>query len=224
MNEVATEKTMTVKEVASAMGVSTDTIKNCIRRIMPNKMQSGKTTLLNEAEVACISKELKINCKVTEQLTCEAASQVKNTTTDLEILNNALSAFTALKDLYNRKEAEYQATIKHQKQQLIDQQPKVDAYNNFLDREQFCNFRDAAKYLGVTQTELMTLLKSKYIYKNSVSEYRCYSEFADYFTLRPFDKGHDKVGQQLMINIKGLEFFKEKLNPNATATLMVANA
>ena len=30
---------MTVREVAEAMGVSLDTIKNCIRRIMPNKMQ-----------------------------------------------------------------------------------------------------------------------------------------------------------------------------------------
>lgn len=31
-------RTMTVKEVASAMGVSKDTILNCIRRIMPNKV------------------------------------------------------------------------------------------------------------------------------------------------------------------------------------------
>lgn len=52
---------MTVREVAEAMGVSYDTIKNCIRRIMPNKMQHGKTTYLNEKEVTCISKELKNN-------------------------------------------------------------------------------------------------------------------------------------------------------------------
>lgn len=82
------QKTMTVKEVATAMGVSTDTIKNCIRRILPSKMQNGKTTFLNEQEIALISKELKNNCKVTEQLTYEAGSQVKNTTTDLEILEN----------------------------------------------------------------------------------------------------------------------------------------
>ena len=80
-----TEKVMTVKEVASALGVSKDTILNCIKRILPNKLEHGKTTFLNEREVACISKELKTNCKVTEQLTVEAGSTVKNTTTDLEI-------------------------------------------------------------------------------------------------------------------------------------------
>ena len=46
------EKVMTVKEVAFTIGVSTDTIKNCIRRTFPEKMQNGKTTFLNEQEIA----------------------------------------------------------------------------------------------------------------------------------------------------------------------------
>ena len=97
-----TGKTMTVKEVALAMGVSNDTVKNCIRRVLPNKMQNGKTTFLTEADVAIISKELKGNCKVTEQLTYEAASQVKNTTTSLEILENYKKANDDFVALLNR--------------------------------------------------------------------------------------------------------------------------
>lgn len=85
--------------------------------------------------------------------------------------------------------------------------PKAVVYDNYLSRDKFCNFRDAANYFGIKQNELMSLLKSKYIYKNSSGEYRAYSEYSEYFTLRPFDKGADKVGQQLMLNIKGIEFF-----------------
>lgn len=110
---------MTVREVAEAMGVSLDTIKNCIRRIMPNKMQHGKTTYLDEKEVAFISKELKNNSQVLNQLTYEPASRVKNTTTELEVLSNALSAFNALQDLYNQKEAEYKNIIA-EKQAILD--------------------------------------------------------------------------------------------------------
>lgn len=73
------------KEVAAAMGVSSDTIKNCIRRIFPQKMQNGKTTYLNEKEVACISKEMKSNTHVVNHLTYEVSSQVKTTTTELEV-------------------------------------------------------------------------------------------------------------------------------------------
>ena len=114
MNGLTNVKFMTVKQIAESLNVSTDTVKNCIRRILPGKMENGKTTYLTEREVACISKELKNNTKVTEQLTYEAASQVKNTTTDLEVISNALSAFNALQELYNRKETEYKATIAEQ--------------------------------------------------------------------------------------------------------------
>ena len=63
-----TEKMMTVREVAMAMGVSTDTVKNCIRRIMPNKMQNGKISFLNESEVALIKKDIFNNTNVQQQI------------------------------------------------------------------------------------------------------------------------------------------------------------
>ena len=109
MNELTVktnEKVMTVKEIADSLSVSTDTIKNCIRRILPKKMQNGKTTFLNEKEVSMISKELKGNNKVTEQLTYETASQVKNSYTDEEIILNAQLAFKALDNLRLKKIAE----------------------------------------------------------------------------------------------------------------------
>lgn len=89
---VTSEKMMNVRAVAEAMGVSKDSVKNCIRRLFPNKMENGKETLLNEMEVACISKELKTNTYVNSQLTYEAGSQVKNTETYAEIMANLVEA------------------------------------------------------------------------------------------------------------------------------------
>ena len=74
MNEVSTEVTtqsMTVREVADILSVSTDTVKNCIRRILPNKMQNGKTTYLTKGEIACISKDIANNTDVQKQINNE---------------------------------------------------------------------------------------------------------------------------------------------------------
>lgn len=73
---------------------------------MPNKMQNGKTTILNEQEIAMISKELKSNAQVTNQLTYEAGSQVMNMTTRLEVLANykaATDAFLKMLEAENCK-------------------------------------------------------------------------------------------------------------------------
>lgn len=105
---------MTVREVAEAMSVSLDTIKNCIRRIMPNKMQHGKTTYLDEKEVAFISKELKNNSQVLNQLTYEPASRVKNTTTELEE-NRTITVKELAEELHVSKQ-----TIRNIVQELFD--------------------------------------------------------------------------------------------------------
>lgn len=110
---------MTVREVAEAMGVSYDTINNAVKRLFPQIVKNGVKTFLNEEQVACISKELKSNNTVTDRLTFEVSSKVKNTTTELEVLSNALSAFNALQDLYNQKEAEYKNIIA-EKQAILD--------------------------------------------------------------------------------------------------------
>ena len=105
MNELASksEKTMSVKEIASIYGVSYDTINNAVKRLFPEIVKNGKKTLLNEIQVACISKELKSNYQVTNQLTFEPASKVKNTTTEAEIIANYKQATEALVSMLNMK-------------------------------------------------------------------------------------------------------------------------
>lgn len=80
---VKSEKLMNVSAIAESLGVSKDTVRNAISRVFPQKIQNGKTTLLNEAEVTLLLDEIRKNRKVTEQLTFEASSKVANAETSL---------------------------------------------------------------------------------------------------------------------------------------------
>lgn len=110
----------------------------------------------------------------------------------------------------NRTLEDAKRKIEVQQKQIEVMTPKAIVYDEFVSRDKFCNFRDGSNYLHMKQSEFMTLLKSKYIYKNESGEYRCYAEYSEYFTLRPFTRG-DKTRQQLMLSIRGLEFFKGKI-------------
>ena len=185
------EETMSVKDIASVLNVTPEAIKKHIRVLFPEIIKNGVETRLNEKQVAVIKQRMLPTTEVVGNVTDY----------EMELLTQKVLTY------HIQKANEYKARAEIAEHQHIEQQPKVTAYDNYLSRDKFCNFRDAASYFGVKQGELMAVLKSKYIYKNSSGEYRAYSEYSEYFTLRPFDKGVDKVGQQLMLNIKGIEFF-----------------
>ena len=217
MEDEMNEKTMTVKEVAEALGVSTDTVKNCIRRIMSNKMQNGKTTYLNEAEVTAISKELKSNVKVTEQLTYEAASQVKNSTTELEVISNALNAFKALQDLYTHKEAEYKATIEAQKEKIALDAPKVDTYNRIANSKGLKTMQEVAAELNIgTNTLFATLRGLGILWRDRHGTNLPKREYIErgYFEVKeePYKKnGKDIVYSRIYTTAKGLLWLEKQI-------------
>lgn len=190
------EKTMALEEVAKVLGYDSEYLRKKCAEL--GYTQNGKKTLLTEKQVTILKSNL-------VPRTSDMKIRAANAVTELEIISNAANALQSLQALLDRKEKEYQAIIEAQR-------PKVEAYDNFISHENFCNFRDGANYLKVKQSDLMSFLKSKYIYKNSVGEYRAYSEYSKYFVLRPFDKGYDRTGQQLMFSIEGLEFFKNKIS------------
>jgi len=60
-NKITDKSYMTVKEVSEILQVSDKHIRETIRKILPYKMQNGKTTYLNEAEVTAINMRIKQN-------------------------------------------------------------------------------------------------------------------------------------------------------------------
>jgi len=86
MNELATEKTMTVKEVAEATNIPARTIRDCVQRILPGLAQKGKTTHLTEEQVSLISIEAK------KSHNADLAGTRHDVTTDLEIKQTVLDS------------------------------------------------------------------------------------------------------------------------------------
>lgn len=108
-------------------------------------------------------------------------------------------------------------TLDNIKHQVAIMQPKAVVYDELVDRSKTMNFRDMAAKLGFTQTEFMAILKAKYVYKNSIGEYRARAEYQKYFTLRTFNKSTDKTGEQLLLNMEGITYFINKYKPGAVA-------
>ncbi len=87
--------------------------------------------------------------------------------------------------------------------------PKAKVYDELVDRSKTMNFRDMAAKLGISQKDFMKELQSKYIYKNSIGEYRAYSEYQKYFSLRTY-VSQGKTGEQLLLNMEGITYFVKK--------------
>lgn len=197
MNELATERTMTTKELASALNVSNMAIKRVLDKTNnlngSVKVENGKQTYFNEAQATAIKLELQKHHNITDR-------------TAIDTIGNDLEG-----ELLVQKAMAYQQQkIEMLQSQVNTMTPKAIAYDEYVDRGRFCNFRDAAKYLNVRERDLMALLRSRYIYTNSVGENRCYSEYTEFFALRPYTRG-DTTRKQLMLTMRGLEYFGKKL-------------
>lgn len=87
--------------------------------------------------------------------------------------------------------------------------PKVQAWDEVLDRNLLTNLRDTAKELGVGQKDFISLLLSKkYIYRDMKNQIKFYSQYDEYFVYKEFvNLKSNKGGLQTMITAKGREHF-----------------
>lgn len=210
MNELTQEKVMTTRELAEVLGVDISTVKKTLKRLEDGsavlhhftKDKYGNTCFLfTEKQAVIIKQEIQKHHNL-------ATRQIDTVTSELEENQTIANAMMILQR--RNEELKRRMEEAENKNKLLE--PKAQVYDDFISRDKFCNFRDGANYIGVTQSVFMDFLKSRYIYKNSIGEYRAYSEYADYFALRPYQKGTEKTGQQLMLNLKGLEYFKAKIS------------
>jgi len=212
MNEVANEKLMTTKEIAEQLGTRPNVITENAKKCLPDKViENGKTTYWTQAEVTVLLEFMKSNNNRTD---LDLSNRVIGTSTELTPALKLKKALELAQEAYEEELQILRAKTEEQERTIAEQKPKALAYDEFVSRGKFCNFRDAANYLHTKQGTFMSLLKSKYIYKNEADEYRCYSQYSDYFALRPFTVG-DRTRQQLMLTLEGLNFFRDKIGGEA---------
>ena len=97
-----------------------------------------------------------------------------------------------------------------EKNQMLEEkikqdEPKVEYFDNLIERDLLTNFRDTAKELGLKQQEfIQTLLDKSYIYRDKAGNLKPYSQYSDLFTLKEYINSHNgKAGLQTLITPKG---------------------
>lgn len=95
---------------------------------------------------------------------------------------------------------------------IEEMKPKVELCDKLLDASLLVNFRDAAKEIGISQSQLIGWLKEKgYVYSNSSGELRPMEKYMEsgLFEVKPYQNPYNgHKGSRTMITGRGLAAFK----------------
>lgn len=104
--------------------------------------------------------------------------------------------------------AERERQLAEKTKQVELMAPKADYFDALVDKNLLTNFRDAAKEIGVTQTELVRFCEQQgYIYRDASGSIRPYAQYAKpdgYFALKDYKTEHH-AGVQTLLTPKGKE-------------------
>lgn len=117
----------------------------------------------------------------------------------------------ALKALVAAEEEKERLALENaEKQRKIEEQaPKVQYFDNLVERNLLTNFRDTAKEIGLKQNQLINLLlENGYLYRDQRNKLKPYAEHVpDYFEIKDYENnGH--TGTQTLVTPKGKEAFR----------------
>ena len=131
---------------------------------------------------------------------CERKSQLI-----LPNFNNPAEAARAWATEYEEKQKALEEA-KRLQEKVIEDAPKVEFFDDLVDRQLNLNFRTTAKEIGVKESELITfLLDKKYLYrdnKNRLNPYAQYTGENSLFVIK--EQKNDKwAGFQTLITPKG---------------------
>lgn len=209
------DERVTIKDFADVYGVSYDTVYNAVKRLFPEILQHGKTTYLNELQIAVISRELKNNTSVIHHQTVEVSSTVANTTTELELQQNFYAASQAYAKYLETERARLQSENEHQKQQLIEQEPKVDFYNAVTSSADCIDMKTVAKTLNfekIGRNKLFEILRNEKILDRSNRPYQKYVDAGFFRTIETSwtePDGEQHINIKTVVFQKGLDFIKK---------------
>lgn len=204
------EKTITVKELSKVLNVSDKHVRETIKKIMPDKLENGKTTYLNEKEATAIKLEMSRNPYL---------NQLVEVKTDLE---KELIIMQAL-----RFQQEKITSLKEENESLIfqieEQKPAVEFSELVRDSKNGIIVREFCKLLTppVGQNKFYAWLRNqKIIMPNSTEPYQEYID-RGYFARREttYKNSDDEsiVSFTTLITGKGQQYLTKKWKAKAVA-------
>jgi hypothetical protein len=159
MNDRAGEKTMTVKEVAEALGVDDRTIQRIAKKRYPELVKNGVTTFLNEEQATAIKSEISKG-----QTGLDNVVEVGNIRTALDIERMTLQVIEYHRDRIKELETEN----RRRQERLAIAEPKAEYHDCGLSSKVGIARQVSHHYKSLYYIELYTF--SLLIYANQESE------------------------------------------------------
>jgi len=194
MNELTTEKAMTVQEVSKMFDCADNTILNAVKKYFPEKIKHGVKTFLNESEITVIKKELELHHNTAS--TCALPK------TNLEKQLIIRQAMQILDE-----------QIEDLKRENDEMKPKALTYDKFLSASGWQTITEAANVLGIGRNNLFLKLRQMNILKQNNTPYQEYLD-RGYFKVidKPITIGEDVINKPLtLVNAKGIEYISKLL-------------
>ena len=207
MNELTNGKTMTVKEVADALGTAESTIRNKVKELFPEIIKNGVATTLNENQVFTIKKNI-----VPRDLTLK--SKVENAVTIIDRQKTIILAMQYLQEDYNIMKQ--RAELAEQK--CIEQQPKVVLCDALTSAKNAIYMADAIKILetGFGRNIAFRKLRQLHILQENNLPYQEYID-RGYFRVKEnvfTINGNNYINKTTMVYQRGMDFLRKFFTEN----------
>jgi phage antirepressor YoqD-like protein len=197
---VSANRSMTVREVAAALGVSEDSVLRVVKSRFPELVQNGKTTFLGEVHVTAVKLELEGHHNL------RSTAELQNIHTALEkqlLIRQAMA-------LQDEMIAELQGKVAAQGQALAIAAPKAESFDRFLDASGTVCISDAAKALGVSPSTLFHQLDDRGLIFKRAGDWLPHQEYLErgWFEVRVRTYGeppNEHITRQARVTPKGLD-------------------
>ena len=193
---------MTIKQVAEALGVDSETIRVWIRKLYPGLMRNGLATYLDEEQVTNIKQHIG-----TGRNDLQNILKVKGATTDLEMKQKAAEVMAWLMAENARKD-----------EALAIAAPKVESFNALMRSDQTMSITDAAKHFGIhPKAEVFPYLRERgYLTAADLPTQAAID--AGYLALREVERrGDGKIIKQACVLACQLETWRTRVVPQIAA-------
>jgi len=213
-NDVA--KALGYSKTAEAIKTNVQDMDTTLAGVMDSMGRMQKTTVINESGLYDLIFESRLPSarRFRRWVTSEVLPSIRKnggyiegqeTLSDDELMEKALL-------VAHRKIAEREAIIARQNNKIEEMQPKAELCDKLLDASLLVNFRDAAKEIGISQSQFTGWLKENgYVYSNSSGELRPMEQYmqSEFFQMKPYQNQHSGYkGSRTYITGRGLAAFK----------------
>jgi phage antirepressor YoqD-like protein len=213
MNETAlfNERAMTAREAADTLGVDERTIQRITKRLFPEVVRNGVTTLLNEAQATAVKSEIGKGRTDLDNIV-----EVGNIRTDLEM---TLQAQECLR-YFMEKAIALEKEMASKNAQIAELKPKAETLDKITATESDISVRELAAILAVPhlgRNNLFQKLRDDGYIDGFNRPYRNYVEGGLMYEKEYYVPQMDATKQQLRITQKGVAHFAGKYAPSKTA-------